>query len=590
MPSASDNNSYARIAPGPYGVVARLRTTREKAEAPLQLLNAQLRLEGMTPRDFAFRLSSVGDVALEEFRGTHRALTSALLVSVIVLLGNLWLLAVVRSQRRMRVAALRRCLGAPAWMEYFEALAETVAIVVPATTIAALLAAGIVPAVIHQAPSGLADAFDIGDTYPDWLACVTLSVVGGSVLSAGLLRTRGHLMPGVRTTAVLPVKTAACVLFVQVMCGVVVSAVSISLVQSYVKQWQVPQWTTATDLYAFDIWSSPARFSSPAARALNLDLILKELLAAPQVSAAAVTDRVPFASTASRTARVTSATAPAPSITDSAYAHSVTSGYFDVLGLDVHPRLNVAEFDSQPSVVITQSLSERLFGAMPAVGRSIVLSKRVVRVVGVTADIRLGLRETHSAHVFASIPARPIQGPAAHIVVRLANPDVNAPALLARSVGNASPLQPVTKVQTFANVVSETVRPHTFRVMVFTGTGLVSVILACLGLAATQSYILVERRHEFAVRLSLGATATRLIRAAYAHLFVALSAGVAGGVGLILTVERWTGSGGVSGREELSGMSVLVAAIVIWGSALLATIPGIIKLVAQKVMPVLRET
>ena len=231
----------------------------------------------------------------------------------------------------------------------------------------------------------------------------------------------------------------------------------------------------------------------------------------------------------------------------------VTPDYFTMLRPRAHlGRLLQAE--DETSVVLTHGLWTRRFGADPSVvGRSITLNGQPFTVVGVAAARFTGTRLfTYAPDVWLPISALPRvrqdaegwltsrTGGFVHLVGRLA-PGVGmaeAGAALenvARSLGAAFPeTHGGRTIRLYANERPQNVHafaPSQLRLaglMVMAGVSLV-LLIACANVANLQLARATSRGREIAVRISLGASRSRIMGQRLAEsVMLALAGGVAG--------------------------------------------------------------
>ena len=71
---------------------------------------------------------------------------------------------------------------------------------------------------------------------------------------------------------------------------------------------------------------------------------------------------------------------------------------------------------------------------------------------------------------------------------------------------------PYVRIETLGEALNPQIRPWRLGASLFTVFGSLAVLLATIGLWSSVSYAVSQRRHEFAVRLAVGATPTRLVR------------------------------------------------------------------------------
>jgi len=167
---------------------------------------------------------------------------------------------------------------------------------------------------------------------------------------------------------------------------------------------------------------------------------------------------------------------------------------------------------SDPVVVISESLARQHFGNEDPVGRALFVRQRTPvqrRIVGVVGDVRsvgpdpsplptLYIPHTQFALADLTFVVRPEAGRAL------------SPGLVRRTVASVDRMMPAYDLRTMDAVVAETDwQPRVVAVLLalFTGIGLV---LVGAGLYGLLSFAVAERRREIALRLALGGSAWRV--------------------------------------------------------------------------------
>ena len=71
---------------------------------------------------------------------------------------------------------------------------------------------------------------------------------------------------------------------------------------------------------------------------------------------------------------------------------------------------------------------------------------------------------------------------------------------------------PYIRIETLGEALNPQIRPWRLGASLFTVFGALAILLAMIGLWASVSHAVSQRRHEFAVRLAVGASPARLVR------------------------------------------------------------------------------
>lgn len=203
----------------------------------------------------------------------------------------------------------------------------------------------------------------------------------------------------------------------------------------------------------------------------------------------------------------------------------VTPGYFRAIGL---PLLRGRAFDKsdnwmwgQPGkpamkrgVIISEHLAKLLFPNEDPVGRNAILwkgqSNSEAEIIGVVADSReRGLAAGPALTVY--LPYGLAALPTQFVVHTRGNPRALAP-LIRSMVARLDPDLPVSDVGSFQEVVSRSVAPQRFNMIllgVFSGLAL---LLATTGIYGVVSYSMSRRTSEIGLRVVLGASGASILR------------------------------------------------------------------------------
>jgi ABC-type antimicrobial peptide transport system permease subunit len=108
-----------------------------------------------------------------------------------------------------------------------------------------------------------------------------------------------------------------------------------------------------------------------------------------------------------------------------------------------------------------------------------------------------------------------------------------------------------------------------FNTDVLLGFATLALVLACLGVHATVSYVVARRRRELAIRMAVGASAGEVIRHVVGATNRVLLPGlITGGVGSIATARLLRSM--LYGADGLDPLMLVGVSIVMWGAGIFA--------------------
>jgi predicted permease len=232
----------------------------------------------------------------------------------------------------------------------------------------------------------------------------------------------------------------------------------------------------------------------------------------------------------------------------------VSPGFFASLGV---PMVSGRDFndldrkDSEPVVIISQSVAERMFPDREALNRHITFTDPVLkfigmkptpmRIVGVAADIddeHLIPRPTVTVY-------QPFgQGPlfAGRLFVHVRSDPYALVTPITRTIRALSVDQPVERAATLEDVRAEVLTPDRLNAMVFGGFAMVALIIAVVGVAGVLAFSVSARTREFGIRLAIGSQPRHLLARVIAEGTIITALGIGAGLACGLALQQLAGS------------------------------------------------
>ncbi len=196
---------------------------------------------------------------------------------------------------------------------------------------------------------------------------------------------------------------------------------------------------------------------------------------------------------------------------------SITPDYFRALEIPLRRGRFFASSDtakSRPVVVVSEALARRYWGTDAVLGKRIKLDYpagsgwRVV--VGVVGDIRhLALDAPAEPEIY--LPHTQMSSRRMVMTVRTDRDADEAIPLLRGLIQSLDSQQPVANARTLRQAIANSILPRTFAAALVGLFAVIGLLLAAAGIYAVVSYATVQRRHEFAVRMAVGANRANII-------------------------------------------------------------------------------
>jgi predicted permease len=256
----------------------------------------------------------------------------------------------------------------------------------------------------------------------------------------------------------------------------------------------------------------------------------------------------------------------------------VAPRFFAVLGV---PMLAGRDFtnddrrDSEPVVIVSQSVADRLFRNGDAVNGKLWWTDPLFgkpqprRIVGVVADVD----DENVVRGPALTIYHPVQqmGVAGRLFVHAAGDPYALVAPVKRIIREMSANQPVERAATLEDVRAEVLAPERLNAFVLSGFAGIALLIAVVGVAGVLAFSVSARTREFGVRLAIGAAPRHLLVRVLAEGAFIVTVGIVAGAGGGYVFARLAAS--YLGNMRLPGaLPILGATIVLLGAAVIASL------------------
>lgn len=276
-----------------------------------------------------------------------------------------------------------------------------------------------------------------------------------------------------------------------------------------------------------------------------------------------------------------------------AFWDRVTAGYFDVIGNPIIRGRGITDEDTAASrhvAVVNEAFALKFFKNEDPLGKHFgregIGSERQYEIVGVAKNIRnLTYSLDKPTDPFYFLPEAQHDFPPAtesgevspgshflHNVVIATRPGAAlSDARLRRAMASVDPNLPVISIQSLQEQIAAQFRQQRLIARLTSFFGLLSLVLACIGLYGVTAYNAGLRTTEIGVRMALGADRGQVVALVLRGAFVLIALGLLIGLPLTFAAGKFLGSQ-LYGMNPYNPVLTLIAVVTLGLSALIASI------------------
>ncbi len=224
---------------------------------------------------------------------------------------------------------------------------------------------------------------------------------------------------------------------------------------------------------------------------------------------------------------------------------SISPGFGPLLGMSLVSGRWFNDLDSPGVAIINESLARRDFKDADPIGRRIRMpwlgQDALATIVGVARDLKYAAIDVDAApELFFHYADTPISS--ITLAMRVDGDPIAAAPLIRNALSAIDPTQSFYNIKALEDVLSDSIAPRRFNLLLLGTFAIVALVLAALGVYGVVAYAVSERSHEIGIRMALGAERSNVVRMMVGQGLWSVAAGLV--VGLC---GAWAATGLIAG-------------------------------------------
>ena len=536
-----------------FAAIGRLKpgVTPEQAQAELNVVQAQIAKTANAGLDLQGAIAPLNDEVVGSARRGLILLLAAVGAVLLIACVNIANLLLARVPNRTREEGIRVALGASRVQLFRRALTESVVLAISGGLLGALVGRFALLGLVHAAPAGLPRLDEVRIDTNVFFFTLLLSLLTAAVFGT---------LPAARLASSDPLdalksgtsgsgenwrarRMRNTLVGLEVGLSTLLLIVAGLMTSSLFHLLHVDTGFATENVWAADVDLPPNQYSDPATRLRFYNAALDRIRTLPGASATGWVSILPLHGEGS----VTGIDVPPGNqalAQPIANYRTMSPGYLNAMGIPLIRGRVFNESDrGRKVVVISESVAQRFWPGQDPIGRTVLAywgPQQPEEVIGVVGDIHtVKLDAPPIMMVYVPDWYRKDSAPhSASIVVRASIEQSGTSAAIRAAIHSADPEVPIVALEPMKRIVSASVAPRRFQMILLLLFAACALFLASLGIYGVIAYSVAQRRRELGLRTALGARLADLQRMVLRQGMTPVLAGIVGGILAALLTGR----------------------------------------------------
>jgi predicted permease len=513
-------------------IVGRMRDGVSIAEAQREISDVASQISREFP-DYgaagrSFTVVGLQSDSVRDVRPALFALLGAVAILLLIACVNVASLLVARAAARTKETALRVALGAGRGRIFRQCIAEGLVLSVLGAVAGLIAGRGVLALLLSLRPDSLARIEGARIDLPVLAFTTATAVIWGLIFSLAPLsevfRTdlKGSLQQeGRRSGGTVHYRTRAALVIVQMALGVVLVVGAALMVRTFLQLRLIDPGFRSDGILTFRVTVPGSRYRTQEALNEFSQRLQLELGRLPGVTSVGAISHLPYDTLPNWSTGYLAEVGAEASLARRADARAITPDFFETVGAHLVDGRSFTWDDDQtrePVVIVDESLAQRGWGGQSPVGKPIVVDPYVTGKPSMSATVAGVVRHLRHRSLIEEVreqvyfPVRQItRNPMAYAIRTSTDPAALA-GPIRQLIARLDPELPIFDVRPLDSYIVGARATKQFTMFLASVFALAALVLACVGVYGVMAYSVTRRRHEFGVRLALGARPSEVVR------------------------------------------------------------------------------